>query len=172
METASHGVPHNVWKPVRLPARWYSCSRSYAESTDAMPGVEVQRGQRELDGAGGAHINRWCSTTITLAGCRGGDRPVAGGAREACDTAGFPRGGRVGHGRAGWEVASEADGREHAGGGRDEREDSAEVEERGLAVIGGCAADVADTAGCTTSPDHGLNGPENRRCRRCGESEV
>ena len=41
-----------------------------------------------------------------------------GSTRGACDTARFPRGGRVGHGWAGSAIAREADGREDAGGGR------------------------------------------------------
>ena len=46
METAYHGVLHNVGKLLRLPARWRSRSRSYAESTDAMQAVEIGRGKR------------------------------------------------------------------------------------------------------------------------------
>ena len=45
-----------------------------------------------------------CSTTITFAGRRGGDRPVAGGAREACDTARFPSW------RTGWSRTHRYDG--------------------------------------------------------------
>ena len=40
------------------------------------------------------------------------------GGREACDTARFPRGGRVAHRCPGTAIAREADGRQDAGGGR------------------------------------------------------
>ena len=85
--------------------------------------------------------------------CRSPRRRSAGrgSTREACDTARFPRGGRVGHGCAGSAIAGEADGRDHAGGGRsggrDERAGGAQVAERGVAVDGEGAADVADAGG-------------------------
>ena len=41
-----------------------------------------------------------------------------GGTREACDTARFPHGGRVGDGCTGRAIAGEADGRQDAGGSR------------------------------------------------------
>ena len=70
---------------------------------------------------------------------------------EACDTARFPRGGWVGHGCAGAAIAREADVRKDMGrgrgGGRDERADGAPMAERGVAVDGAGAADVADAGG-------------------------
>ena len=74
-----------------------------------------------------------------------------GGGREACDTARFPRGGRVGHGCAGSAIARETDVGEDVGGGRggggNERADGATVAERRVAVDGEGAADVADAGG-------------------------
>ena len=79
-------------------------------------------------------------------------RPAARGSiREACDTARFPRGGRVGHGCADSAIAREADGRQDSGGGRrgrrDERAVGAQVAERAVAVDGEGAAVVAHAGG-------------------------
>ena len=85
--------------------------------------------------------------------CRSPRRRSAGrgGTRGACDTARFPRGGRVGHGCAGSAITREANGREDAGGsrcgGRDERAGGPQVAERGVAVDGEGAAVVAHTRG-------------------------
>ena len=60
-------------------------------------------------------------------------------------------GGRVGHRRAGSAIAGETDDREDVGGGRGggrrERADGAPLAERGVAVDGEGAADVADAGG-------------------------
>ena len=70
---------------------------------------------------------------------------------ESCETARFPRGGRVGHGCAGSAIARETDVGEDVGGGcggrGNERADSATVAERSVAVDGEGAADVADAGG-------------------------
>ena len=70
---------------------------------------------------------------------------------EPCETARFPRGGRVGHGCAGSAIARETDVGEDVGGGRggrgNERADSATVAEWSVAVDGEGAADVADAGG-------------------------
>ena len=74
-----------------------------------------------------------------------------GGGREACETARFPRGGRVGHGCAGSAIARETDVGEDVGGDRggggNERTDGATVAERRVAVDGEGASDVADAGG-------------------------
>ena len=66
-------------------------------------------------------------------------------ARAECETARFPPGGRVGHGRTGSAFAREEDGREDTGGGRgggrDERADGAPLAGGDVAV--GCAGGAA-----------------------------
>ena len=70
---------------------------------------------------------------------------------EPCETACFPRGGRVGHGCAGSAIARETDVGENVGGGRGgsghERADGATLAERRVAVDGEVFADVADAGG-------------------------
>ena len=73
-----------------------------------------------ITGTGGRRLARypglfWWSTAINLPGADGGSAH-RGGTREACDTARFPCGGRVGHGCAGSTIARGADGRQDVGG--------------------------------------------------------